>query len=404
MTYNQVLIPKGGVKLFYPLANSTWGDEERQALQDVIASDRYTMGEKVRTYEEQFATYFGKKYAVMTSSGSTANLLGLSALFYHPDFDFQKGDEIIVPAVSWSTTYFPVSQLGLKLRFVDIDPQTLNIDLGKVTAAITPRTKAIFVVNLLGNPIEADKLRAICNDAQILLLEDNCESMGATYQGEKAGAFGLFGTFSSFFSHHICTMEGGMVITDDRKLYDNMLSLRAHGWVRDLPADTHLTVDDDPFVKQFRFVLPGYNLRPIEMEGALGIPQLAKLDGFIAERRKNGAYFQSLFSGLDYLNIQSERGESSWFGFAMVLKGALKDQRTALVAAFRDAEIECRPIVTGNFLKNPVIEHLEHSVGSTITAADNVDVNGIFVGNHHHPIKPQVDRLREVVQNTAKLF
>jgi CDP-6-deoxy-D-xylo-4-hexulose-3-dehydrase len=392
------------VTLFYPLANSTWGAEEHQALQDVITSDRYTMGAKVRTYEEQFAAHFGKKYAIMTSSGSTANLLALSALFYHPDFDIQKGDEIIVPAVSWSTTYFPVSQLGLKLRFVDIDPETLNIDLEKVSAAITPRTKAVFGVNLLGNPIEADKLRQICKDADILLLEDNCESMGATYKGEHAGAFGLFGTFSSFFSHHICTMEGGMVITDDRKLYDNMLSLRAHGWVRDLPADTHLKVDDDPFVKQFRFVLPGYNLRPLEMEGALGTPQLAKLNGFVAERRLNGEYFQSMFSDLEFLDVQSERGESSWFGFAMMLKGPLLGQRSALVDAFRDAEIECRPIVTGNFLKNPVIEHLEHSVGSTMVAADNVDVNGIFVGNHHHPIKPQIDRLLEVVQNTAKLF
>jgi len=390
--------------LFYPLANSTWGPEEQQALQDVIASDRYTMGAKVRAYEEQFASHFGKKYAVMTSSGSTANLLALSALFYHPDFDIEKGDEIIVPAVSWSTTYFPVSQLGLKLRFVDIDPETLNIDLSKVSDAITPRTKAVFGVNLLGNPIEADKLRKICKDADIFLLEDNCESMGAKYDGEQAGAFGLFGTFSSFFSHHICTMEGGMVITDDRKLYDNMLSIRAHGWVRDLPEDTHLQVDDDPFVKQFRFVLPGYNLRPLEMEGALGTPQLAKLNGFVSERRKNGAYFQSLFADLDYLDIQSERGESSWFGFAMILKGPLQGQRSALVDAFKGAEIECRPIVTGNFLKNPVITHLEHSVATTMTAADNVDVNGIFVGNHHYPITAQIDRLFEVVQNTSKSF
>ena len=106
--------------------------------------------------------------------------------------------------------------------------------------------------------------------------------MGATVDGRQAGTFGLFGTFSSFFSHHICTMEVGMVVTDDRKLYDTMLSMRAHGWTRGLPADTHLPLDPDPFVRQFRFVLPGYNLRPLELEGALGIPQLAKLPGFIA--------------------------------------------------------------------------------------------------------------------------
>jgi CDP-6-deoxy-D-xylo-4-hexulose-3-dehydrase len=390
--------------VFYPLANSTWGPEEHQALQDVIKSDRYTMGVKVRDYETKFATHFGKKFAVMTSSGSAANLLALSALFYHPDLDLQKGDEIIVPAVSWSTTYFPVSQLGLVLRFVDIDPATLNIDLNKLADAITPRTKAVFAVNLLGNPVEADKLRNVCTDTGILLLEDNCESMGAKYRNEHAGAFGLFGTFSSFFSHHICTMEGGMVITDDRKLYDNMLSLRAHGWVRDLPEDTHLKVDDDPFVKQFRFVLPGYNLRPLEMEGALGIPQLAKLDGFVDARRENGAYFKSLFSNFDFLDIQSERGESSWFGFAMVLKDKMTGNRRALTEALKTAEIECRPIVTGNFLRNPVIEHLEHTVGSEITAADHIDDNGFFVGNHHYPIKPQIDRLYDVVKQTAARF
>lgn len=383
--------------MFYTLANSTWGNEERQVLQDVIDSDRYTMGSKVRAFEEQFAEKFGKRYAVMTSSGSTANLLALSAVFYHPDYGFEKGDEVIVPAVSWSTTYFPITQLGMKLRFVDIDPKTLNLDLDKLAAAISPRTKAVFAVNLLGNPVEADKLRAICDAAGILLMEDNCESMGASYKGEMAGSFGLIGTFSTFFSHHICTMEGGLVITDDRKLYDNMLSLRAHGWVRDLPEDTHLELDPDPFVRQFRFVLPGYNLRPLEMEGALGIPQLAKLDGFVTERRKNAVIFQNLFSDLEYLDIQTETGESSWFGFAMTLKGSLEGQRPALVEAFKRAGIECRPIVTGNFLRNPVIKHLEYSVGSEITAADAVDTNGIFVGNHHFPLQEQITRLREVV-------
>jgi CDP-6-deoxy-D-xylo-4-hexulose-3-dehydrase len=387
--------------MFYPLASSTWGKEEYQALQDVISSDRYTMGAKVREYETQFAADFGKKYAVMTSSGSAANLLALSAMFYHPDLGIELGDEIIVPAVSWSTTYFPVTQIGLKLRFIDIDPDTLNIDLNKIADAITPKTKAVFAVNLLGNPVEADKLRKICKDAAILLLEDNCESMGAVYKEEKAGAFGLFGTFSSFFSHHICTMEGGMVITDDRQLYDNMLSLRAHGWVRDLPADSHLEIDEDPFVKQFRFVLPGYNLRPLEMEGALGVPQLAKLDGFIAERRKNAVLFQSMFEELDYLNIQSERGQSSWFGFAMTLTNKMAGKRPVLVKALEEAQIECRPIVTGNFLKNPVIKHLDHSVGSKIEVADTVDTNGFFVGNHHHPIPDQIERLMEVIQMTA---
>ncbi len=390
--------------MFYPLANATWDEAEIAALQDVISSDRFTMGARVKAFEEAFAQKFGKKYALMTSSGSTANLLGMTAAFHHPDFGFQPGDEVIVPAVSWSTTYFPVTQNGMVLRFVDIDPNTLNIDIDQVAAAITPKTKMVFAVNLLGNPIEADRLRKICADAGILLAEDNCESMGASLNGEKAGAFGLFGTFSTFFSHHICTMEGGVVITDDRKLYDNMLSIRAHGWVRDLPEDTHLPMDPDPFVRQFRFVLPGYNLRPIEMEGALGIPQLAKLDGFVDERRKNAVQFQKLFDGHEHITIQQETGESSWFGFAMVLQGKMRGHRKDLVEAFKVAEIECRPVVTGNFLKNPVIDKLPHNISGEIVAAEVVDTDGLFVGNHHHPIPAQLDRLIEVVNDTCAKY
>ncbi|WP_232844856.1 DegT/DnrJ/EryC1/StrS family aminotransferase [Paracoccus onubensis] len=390
--------------MFYPLASSTWDETEYTALQEVITSGRFTMGSRVRAYEDAFAARFGKKYAVMTSSGSTANLLALASAFWHPDLGWRQGDEIIVPAVSWSTTYFPITQTGLKLRFVDIDPATLNIDLNKLADAITPHTRGVFAVNLLGNPVQADRLRTLCAKTGILLFEDNCESMGARYNSEMAGSFGLFGTFSSFFSHHICTMEGGMVITDDRKLHDTMISMRAHGWVRDLPEDTHLPLDEDPFLRQFRFVLPGYNLRPLEMEGAVGLPQLAKLPGFIAERRKNAAIFQRDFGQLDFLDIQQETGESSWFGFAMILKGRLAGRRGSLVEALREAEIECRPIVTGNFLNNPVISKLDHSIGSEIVAAERVDRDGLFVGNHHYPIEPQITRLREVVQSVADRF
>lgn len=390
--------------MYYPLASTTWDEREYQALQEVIDSGRFTMGERVRAFEAAFAEKFGAKYAVMVSSGSTANLLAWAATMHHPDLGLQPGDEVLVPAVSWSTTYFPVVQAGLKLRFVDIDPQTLNIDLQKLKQAITPKTKAVFVVNLLGNPIEADKIRAICDEAGLLLLEDNCESMGASYQGEMAGSFGFAGTFSTFFSHHICTMEGGVVITNDTKLYHNMISMRAHGWVRDLPEDSHLMTDFDPFVRQFRFVLPGYNVRPLEMEGALGVHQLEKLDGFVAERRKNADIFRDMMGDLEYLQLQDERGEASWFGFSMVLTGKMKGRRKALVKALAENEIECRPIVTGNFLNNPVIEKLDHSVGSEIIAAEDVDTDGLFTGNHHYPIPERLERLREVVMSVAAKY
>ncbi len=390
--------------MFYPLANTTWDDAEYAALQEVIASDRFTMGARVREFEEAFAKKFGKKYAVMTSSGSTANLLGITAAFHHPDFGFEPGDEVIVPAVSWSTTYFPITQNGMKLRFVDIDPETMNIDVDQVAAAITPRTKMVFAVNLLGNPIEADRLRKICADAGILLAEDNCESMGASLNGEKAGAFGLFGTFSTFFSHHICTMEGGLVITDDRKLYDNMLSIRAHGWSVTCPRTRTCRWTPTRSCASSASCCPATTCAQSKWKARWGIPQLAKLDSFVAERRKNAVQFQSLFGDHEHLTIQRETGESSWFGFAMVLQGKMRGQRAALVDALKEAEIECRPIVTGNFLRNPVIDKLDHNVFGQIKAADVIDSEGLFVGNHHHPIPAQLDRLREVVDATCAKF
>ncbi len=388
--------------MFYPLATSTWDEKETEALQEVIASGMFTMGARVREYEEAFAKKFGVKHAVMASSGSAANLLAIAATFYHPDFKLERGDEIIVPAVSWSTTYFPVSQLGFKLRFVDIDPHTLNLDLEKTRNAITDRTRGVFAVNLLGNPVHKSQLQSICKDANILLMEDNCESMGARCEGDLAGTFGLFGTFSTFFAHHICTMEGGMVVTNDRKLNDTMRSLRAHGWVRDLPDDTHLPVDPDPFVRQFRFVLPGYNLRPLEMGGATGVHQLKKLDGIVMQRRQNAEVFKELFGGVNYLDIQQETGESSWYGFAIVLKGHMAGRREEVVAALAENGIERRPIMGGNFLNNPVMQHLDHSVGSEITVAEDIDKNGLYLGNSQEEMTERLQKAFEVISSVAE--
>lgn len=388
--------------MFYPLASPSWDEAEYQALARVIGSGRHTMGREVAAFEQAFARYCGSRFAVMASSGSAANLLALAAAFWHPDWGWRPGDEVIVPAVSWSTTYFPVTQTGLRLRFVDIEAATLNIDPDLVEAAITPRSRAILAVNLLGNPAALDRLRQIADGAGLILIEDNCESLGARLQGRMAGTFGAMGTFSSFFSHHINTMEGGMVVTDDRILYDNLLALRAHGWTRDLGDDSHLPIDPDPFQRQFRFVLPGYNLRPLEMEGALGQQQLCKLPGFISARRDNGKLFQTLFADMDSVDIQQETGESSWFGFALILKGRLAGRRGDLVRALTAAEIESRPVVAGNFLNNPVIAKLDHSVASSLNAAERIDRDGLFTGNHHFPIRPQLERLRQVVEDVAK--
>ncbi|TBW37402.1 DegT/DnrJ/EryC1/StrS family aminotransferase [Siculibacillus lacustris] len=385
----------------YPLASTTWDDEEAAALERVIASGRYTMGPEVQAFEADFAAHFGSRHAVMVNSGSSANLLAIAAVMYHPDLGLEPGDEVIVPTVSWSTTFYPLHQNRLVMRFVDVDRATLNLDLDLVEAAITPRTRAIFAVNLLGNPCDFARLRKIAAEHSLLLFEDNCESMGATFEGRAAGTFGLFGTFSTFYSHHICTMEGGVVVTDDEKLYHTMLSLRAHGWLREQPAHSHLATDVDDFAGLFRFVLPGFNFRPLEMEGALGRSQLRKLPELVRHRRANAQVFTRAFGDIPGIRLQQETGESSWFGFALILEGPLSGQRRALVEVLRAAGVECRPIVAGNFLANPVMRHLDHSVAGPVPVAEAIDVDGLFIGNHHHPVGDDLERIAEVVRGFA---
>lgn len=386
------------VHIRYPLATTTWDDAEYRSLQDVIESGRFTMGPQVRAFEEEFAEALGARHGVMVNSGSSANLIALAAAVVNPDVDLNPGDEVIVPAVSWATTYYPVHQLGLSLRFVDIDIDALNIDPALVAAAITPKTKAILAVNLLGNPADLVELSRLADEHGLVLLEDNCESLGATLNGKSAGTFGLAGTYSSFFSHHISTMEGGLVTTDDEYTYQAAVSLRAHGWTRELPADNLIhQKTGEPFDDLFRFVLPGYNVRPLEMSGAIGRHQIAKLPNIVHGRRENAVRFVELFGGRDDVRIQREHGASSWFGFSFVLEGRLRGRRHEVVAALTAAGIDSRPIVAGNFVRNPVMKHLRAEVPASLPAADRIHDDGLFVGNHHYPIPGELDLLAEAI-------
>lgn len=384
----------------YSLASSTWDEKELEAIQKVIDSDMYSMNKYVAQYEKDFASFFGSKYAVMTSSGSTANLIMIAALFFKKENPLKRGDEIIVPAVSWSTTYFPLQQYGLKVKFVDVDLETLNMDVDKLEAAITDKTRAILTVNLLGNPNDFAKIKSLIEGKDIILLEDNCESMGATFDGQQAGTFGLMGTYSSFFSHHIATMEGGCVVTDDEEIYHILLTIRAHGWTRNLPKENKVTgrKSDDPFEESFKFVLPGYNVRPLEMSGAIGIEQLKKLPSFIEQRRKNAELFVELFAGHPDFMIQKELGHSSWFGFSLILKKDAKTTRQEVVKKLTDNGIECRPIVTGNFLKNTeVLKYFDYEVAGSVDNAEYLDVHGLFVGNHQIDLTEQLTLLSKVL-------
>ena len=384
----------------YPLTTVTWDQKEIDAMQKVIASGNFTMGEKVSLFERNFSKYIGSKHAVMVNSGSSANLLMIAALFYikNPKLKLKRGDEVIVPAVSWSTTYYPLYQYGLKIKFVDIDIETLNYDLVQLESAISSKTRVVLAVNLLGNPNDFDCINNIIKDKKIILLEDNCESMGASFNNKKTGTFGVMGTFSSFYSHHISTMEGGIIVTDNEELHQILISLRSHGWTRDLPVKNLICDDksEDLLEESFRFVLPGYNVRPLELEGALGVEQIKKLPMIISERRKNGKLFVETLSNHPDLLIQKEVGMSSWFGFSIVIRQGSSLTRKELVNKLNHLGFEIRPIVTGNFAKNEVVKYFDSEVHGELKNADHIDQNGLFIGNHHYSISEALSELRKL--------
>ena len=384
----------------YPLASSSWDDDELAALQRVIAGGRFTMGEQVREFERRFARHFGSRHALMVCSGSMANLVGVAALSYRKRRPLQRGDEVIVPAISWATTYYPLQQYGLRLRFLDVDLHTLNMDVTQLQAALTPRTRMVVAVSILGNPADLTRLRSFCDEHDLILFEDNCESMGARLDGRYTGTFGDIGTFSTFFSHHISTMEGGVLVTDDDELYYLARSLRAHGWTRDLPSDCGLYEGrGDDFFEAYRFILPGFNARPLELSGAVGIEQLLKLEQMIAVRRQNAAHFVALFRDDPRLLIQREHGESSWFAFTLLLHPGLADTRSRVMAALKSAGIEFRIVTGGCFTRHDVIRYFDYDTVGELPNANLVHDQGFFVGNHPRDLRAELDLLRSTLDD-----
>ena len=389
--------------MFYELAAPTWGDEELKAIQRVVDSGMFTMGKNVPEFEEVFARYFGTKYAVMVNSGSSANLVAIACLFFKKKNPLQRGDEAIVPAISWSTTYHPLQQYGLKLRFVDVDRDTLNLDVKQLEKALTPKTKLMVAVSILGNPAHLEEMKAFCDKHGLYLFEDNCESMDAEVGGRKCGTFGIMNSFSTFFSHHISTMEGGMVLTDDEECFHLLRAMRNHGWTRDIPRPSPVFEEKHTdFYEAYRFILPGYNVRPIEMSGAIGIEQMKKLPKFTEERRKNWALFQKLFKGDDRFIIQKEHGKSSAFSFTMILNPKYHIARDRAMKALKEADIGYRIITGGNFLRHDVIKYYDYEVvGGATPNADMAHDYGFFVGNHPFDLTPQITRLREVLDRAC---
>lgn len=389
--------------MFYDLSAPSWGQEEIDAINRVIRTGRFTMGPEVAAFEKEFATYFGMRHGVMVNSGSSANLIAVASLFYKSRNPLGRGDEVIVPPIAWATTYHPLQQYGMKLRFVDVELETLNIDTRKLEQALTPRTRMIVGVSILGNPAALDVLRAFADRHGLYLLEDNCESMDAELGGRKTGTFGDLNTFSFFYSHHIATIEGGMILTNDEECDHLMRSLRAHGWTRDLPAGSPLyeRTGSDHF-EAYRFILPGYNLRPIELSGTVGREQLKKLPMMTCARRRNLECFRSHFEGDRRFIIQRETGKSSAFSFTMILNPEYDIDRDRVFAALRDADIGFRIITGGCFLRHDAIRYYDYEIVGDVRNAELAHDRGFFVGNYPRDLSAQIDRLHEVLDSACR--
>lgn len=368
------------------LHEPTFGPDEVMAMVEVMLSTRVTMGPKVRQFEKDLADYFSVSEAVTNNSGSSANLLAIAALAnpMTPN-GLKPGDEVIVPALSWSTTVWPLIQHSLVPVFVDIDPDTLNISPAAIEAAISEKTKAVMIVPVYGNPCDMDAITGLCARRGLQLIEDTCESLGASYDGKPLGTFGRVGTYSFYFSHHITTLEGGVCVSNDYELGEIMRIVRAHGWVREAKDpqkfwDAHPDIDP-----KFLFVNLGYNIRLTEVQGAIGSVQLPKLDGFVDARRHSA---QTLLEGLQRYNsvlsfqMETPKGRHSWFGFSMTVREGAPFSAGQLRQHLEQCGIETRPIICGNIAKQPAVQLFPHRVAGDLPNASHVMSNGLAVACH----------------------
>jgi CDP-6-deoxy-D-xylo-4-hexulose-3-dehydrase len=381
----------------FPLIEQAFDAEEIISVVDVIVSGQLTMSSKVREFEKKIAEYVNAPYAVMVNSGSSANLLAM-AVASNPlrHRYFKSGDEILVPAVCWSTSVWPIAQMNLKPVFVDVDPKTLNIDLRDAKKKLTSKTKGIVAIHILGNSAPIDELMNFTEQNRLMLIEDTCESLGSTYQGRKLGTFGDFGTYSFYYSHHMTTGEGGVVVCKTQEDVDLLRCLRAHGWTRELSNRAELEKKYSHIDPRFLFVNVGYNFRPMEIQGALGICQLNKLNQMNESRIKNHVDVMQAFRSHPKWNQQLEFVEESpglqavWFGFSCLLNPKYGNQLRNYLEYLNKKGVENRPIVSGNFVHQPALAQLGLNLNpSDFKGAETVHQRGFFIGSHTVRLSPE---------------
>ena len=345
----------------YPLAHVSYGDEEINAVTETLRQGRTTCGPAVARFEHQFASYVGRKHAVMVNSGSSADLLVAHGLG-----PAEVGDEVLLPAVTWPTQIWAVLMAGYTVRLVDVDPATLQMDVASLGKLLSTRTKAIFLVHALGNVGDIDMIKRL---TPTTIIEDCCEAMGSTWRSRHVGMFGQAAAFSFFFSHLLSTMEGGMVVTDDDPRMYRLW--RSHGW--------------EP-TKEYHFWFPtwGYNIRPTELQGAFGVEQIPKLARFrhwrsINFHRLAERTYMRHWTLLDGVTVLPDCSPS-WHGFPLMVKPDAPFTKRQLCAYLEEHGIETRPIIAGNFARQPVARTTPLVLSGLLPGADAIHDRGFYIG------------------------
>jgi CDP-6-deoxy-D-xylo-4-hexulose-3-dehydrase len=383
----------------WPLQKNSLSFMDRLKLAKfVLTTDKFTQGKKVEEFEREWSWWLGGKHSLFVSSGSTANFLLIAALIATKRLN--KGDKVVVPACTWVTNINPIIQLGLQPIFCDIDLHNYSFDLHNLKYISEKHTdiKAVFVTHLLGIPAPVHLFKKILPNA--IYIDDVCESHGCVdHHGDLVGSRSTGATFSFYFGHHMSTIEGGMITTNDTELYNAMRMMRSHGMSRNALAPHFYNRKYPDIEKQFLFVLDGYNFRNTELAAVLGLSQLKKLDCFIKTRRDNHEVFYNIVEGRqDLFYPVNNTPNNSSFCFPLICRS--KEIKQDLIKTLNENSIEYRPIVGGNLLRQPYLKESGYKIESDKNGNFNVDIlheNGVYIGNNQFVHNADMDMLGEIL-------
>lgn len=366
-----------------PLVKNTISKQDLNALARWLKGEpQLTKGPLADRFEKKFSSWLGVKYAHYVNSGSSANLLAVHSLLIAGIL--KPGDKIIAPAVSWTTTVAPISQLNCRPILCDCDEENLGLDITHLRKLIrTTKAKAVFVCHVLGIPGHLQEIKDLCQKHHLVLIEDCCEALGTVYHRKKVGTFGILSTFSFYYGHHLSTIEGGMICTTSKLLSNIIRSLRSHGWDRDLDRDSqrHLRrkYRIDSFAAKYAFYYPGYNFRANDLGAFLGLRQLRRITSTIKKRAKIWRQYQKQLQSSSWRPSPPQNSQVSGFSFPLI-----SPKRQLLAAAFEKAGIETRPLIGGSVGRQPWF--IEQYGASHLPHADNIHQHGLYV-----PVNPEMD-------------